>query len=192
MTKKIAAPIHYSDLKECAICHGYSDNGFILKDKSIARFVDKDCYRNVVNEYPIATKTIEIKRTVLNSIVPERSKLLYQVGYLFGCKYQSDSGYRIVISSFHECSNYITTTVYPYNREDIMLIRRKRINENQNLVGMYRTSPSGISDLYNVDLRNRKDLLLDIPYVIIAGSSEIQIRAIDKNFISDEIGIVIN
>lgn len=192
MVKKIASPVQYSDLKECAICHGYSDNGFILKDKSIARFVDKDCYCNVVNEYPIANRTIEIKRSVLNSIVPEKSKPLFQVGYLFGCKDQSGSGYKIVISSFHECSNYNSTTVYPYNREDTMLIRKKRINEKQFLVGMYRTSPSGDANFNNVDIRNLKDFLLDIPYVIIAGSCEIQISAKDKNYINDEIGIVIN
>lgn len=191
MGAKVAMTAHLSEHQECTGCHCYANNGYILRDNSMSRFVCEECYPSLSAEYPLAVKVVEFNRSAIESIVPEGKKPGFHAGYLMGSKKAVAEGCKITVSTFLDSTQSHRGTTSFFNKDDAMRIRRISKSQGITVVGIYRTSPSGSPDFNLLDNKTLDDMLLDIIYVVIGGCSEIQICVKDKSATTDEIGVVI-
>lgn len=192
MSGKIAIITHLSEHQECTSCHCFSENGYILRDSNMARFVCENCYEmNESSDYFLARKIVEIKKNIINQIAPATEKVGFHAGYLMGRRINSDVGYRVVVEKIVDSIQYGKGTVNFFNKEDVINIKKISNSEGLALVGIFRTSPSGTPDFNLLDNKTINDMLMEILYMIIGGNNEIQIAARDKNSQSDEIGVIL-
>jgi hypothetical protein len=192
MSRKVAMVTHLAEHQECSGCHCYAQEGYMLQDSSMSRFICSACYEDVQNQYPLASKVVEIKKEDLAVVVPEGKKPGFQAGYLIGKKEAMGDGYKIQI---HKLLNSVHTgkgTVRFFNNEDVLNIRKISKETGDTMVGLYRTSPSGSPDFNSLDNQLLDELLLDIVYMMIGGNSEIQIAVRDKQCHDGEIGVMLS
>ena len=188
---KIGMPKHLNELRECTCCHGYTQVGYELRDNNVSRFVCDECYQNYSEEYPICENMLQISRSILNKIVPVEKKPSFQVGYLFGKKETVDGIQILVLTDYINCLPSDKGTIVFFSPGDVMTIRRMSKENNCSVIALFRTSPSGSPDFNSLDIKTITDMVNVMPYVIIAGASEIQISVRDKNYPNYEYGVTI-
>lgn len=192
MSRKIAMITHLLEHQECTSCHCFAQNGYILRDNSMARFVCEDCYEiSSSGEYPLAAKTLEIRKSIVDQLVPEGKKPGFHAGYLMGKKENTDVGYRIVVEKLVDSIQAGNGVANFFNKEDVMSLRKISKTESLAIVGLFRTNPSGTPDFSLLDNKTLDDMLMDIVYMIIGGNTEIQIAAKGKHSQVDEIGVIL-
>lgn len=192
MSRKIAMITHLPEHQECTSCHCFAQNGYILRDSSMARFVCEDCYEaNRSGEYPLAAKIVETRKSIVDQLVPEGKKPGFHAGYLMGKRENTDVGYRIVVEKLVDSIQTGKGTANFFTKEDVMSLRKISKTEGLAIVGLFRTSPSGAPDFNLLDNKTLDDMLMDIIYMIIGGNSEIQIAVKDKHSQADEIGVIL-
>lgn len=192
MSRKIAMITHLPEHQECTSCHCFSQNGYILRDSNMARFVCEECYEEIGNEdYSLASKIVEVRKNVIDQLVPDGKKPGFHAGYLMGKKDTTSAGYRIVVEKLIDSVQSGKGTVNFFINEEVMMLRKIFRSEGLAIVGLYRTSPSGSPDFNLLDNKTLDDMLLDIVYMIIGGNSEIQIAVKDKCSQADEIGVIL-
>ena len=177
--------------QECTSCHCFSQNGYILRDSSMARFVCEDCYETSGSrDYPLAAKVVEVGKNAIDQIAPEGKKPGFHAGYLMGKKEVTDAGYKIVVEKWVDSVQTGKGTANFFNKDDVMNLRKISRAGGISIVGLYRTSPSGSPDFNLLDNKTLDDMLMDIIYMIIGGNSEIQIAVKDKHSQLDVIGVI--
>ena len=191
MNSKIAMRVQFPELRECSCCHDYSGSGYILRDSSMSRFVCDECYSRFSHEYIAASKIVEISGNALSKLLPHEGRLGFHAGYLIGRKEAVTNGYRISVVSFLNSTGRGRATASYFCRDDTLRIRKEAIEKGLEVVGIFRTSPSGAGDFNSLDEKTLNDILYDILYVVIGGGSEIQIKARDKSGDEDAIGVLI-
>lgn len=192
MSRKIAMMTRLTEHQECTSCHCFSQNGYILRDSSMARFVCEDCYeKDRSGDYPLAIKIVEIRKGIVDQLAPEGKKPGFHAGYLMGKRQNSNAGYRIVVEKFVDSIQTGKGTANFFTKEDVMGLRKISKTEGLAIVGLFRTSPSGAPDFNLLDNKTLDDMLMDILYMIIGGNSEIQIAVKDKHSQADEIGVIL-
>jgi hypothetical protein len=191
MSGKIAMAAHLPEHQECTSCHCFTRNGYYLRDSSMARLVCGECYSTFGSEYPLADRIVEIRREELEKIAPEGKKPGFHAGYLMGKKETTDTGFRIRVDRFIESVCAGGTGAF-FNKEDALKIRIMSRQSGQSVVGLFRTSPSGSPDFNVLDDKTLDDMLLDIIYLIVGGSNEIQIAVKDKHSRGEEIGVILS
>ena len=98
MSRKIAMITRLPEHQECTSCHCFSQNGYMLRDSSMARFVCEECYETTGRrDYPLAAKVVEVSMNAVEQIAPEGKKPGFHAGYLMGKKEVTDAGYKIVV-----------------------------------------------------------------------------------------------
>lgn len=188
---KTATPKKLSELRECTCCHGYTQSGYELRDDSSSRFVCDECYGRLSREYPLCGAMIEIKREVLSRIAGTERRTGFQAGYLMGKRTEEGGVQRITVT---DCINSLKEgqgTVAFFKPDDVMRIRRLSIEKDCSVVAIFRTNPSGAAEFNSLDSSILSGMVNVLPYVIIAGSSEIQIAARDKNYPGYEYGVTV-
>lgn len=192
MNRKIAMITRLPEHQECTSCHCFSQNGYILRDSNMARFVCEECYETTESrDYPLAQKIVEMSKRAVDKIVPEGKKPGFHAGYLMGKKEVTNTGYKIVVEKFIDSVLTGKGTANFFTKEDVMNLRKISKAEDVSIVGLYRTSPSGLPDFNLLDNKTLDDMLLDVVYMIIGGNSEIQIAVKDKHSQIDEIGVIL-
>ena len=192
MSRKIAMITRLPEHQECTSCHCFSQNGYILRDSSMARFVCEDCYETTFSrDYPLAAKVVELWKNAIDQIAPEGKKPGFHAGYLMGKKEVTDAGYKIIVEKLIDSVQTGKGTANFYTKDDVMNLRKISRAEGVSIVGLYRTSPSGSPDFNLLDNKTLDDMLLDITYMIIGGNSEIQIAVKDRHSQLDEIGVIL-
>ena len=192
MNRKIAMIARLPGHQECTSCHCFSQNGFILRDSSMARFVCEECYETTFSrDYPLAVKVVEVNMNAVEQIAPEGKKPGFHAGYLMGKKEVADTGYKIVVKKMIDSVQAGKGTANFFIKDDVMNLRRISKSEGISVVGLYRTSPSGSPDFNLLDNKTLDDMLMDIIYMIVGGNSEIQIAVRDKHSQVDEIGVIL-
>lgn len=192
MSRKIAMITQLPELQECTNCHCFSQNGYILRDRNMARFVDEECYETTFStDYPLATKVVELDKNAIEQIAPDGKKPGFHAGYLMGKKEVTDTGYKIVVEKLVDSVQTGKGTANFFNKDDVMNLRKISRADGISIVGLYRTSPSGSPDFNLLDNKTLDDMLMDIIYMIIGGNSEIQIAIKDKHSQLDEIGVIL-
>lgn len=191
MSSKIAMAASLTEYQECTSCHRHTGTGYMLRDKSLSRFVCEECYEDLSSEYSLASKVIEIKRSVLKGFFPEGQKFGFHAGYLMGKKETVGNGYKITVVSFIDSIQGNRGTADLFSKDDVHHIRRMSKEQGLAMVGIFRTSPSGVPDFNLLDNKTLEDMLLDIIYMVIGGCSEMQIAIKDKSGDFGEIGVVI-
>ena len=192
MNRKIAMIARLPEHQECTSCHCFSQNGFILRDSSMARFVCEECYETTFSrDYPLAVKVVEVNMNAVEQIAPEGKKPGFHAGYLMGKKEVADTGYKIVVKKMIDSVQAGKGTANFFIKDDVMNLRRISKSEGISVVGLYRTSPSGSPDFNLLDNKTLDDMLMDIIYMIVGGNSEIQIAVRDKHSQVDEIGVIL-
>lgn len=192
MNAKIAMPVHLPELQECTACHCFTDTGYMLRDSSMSRFICEECYdADLAVEYPLARKVVEIDKTALESIVQNGRKPGFHAGYLLGKKLSAgEGGYKLEVSAFLDSIQSGKGTACFFNKDDMLRIRKLSHEKSVSVVGIYRTNPSGSPEFNDLDRKTLADLLLDIVYMVVGGSSEIQVSVKDRSPDADEIGVV--
>lgn len=192
MSRKIAMITRLPEHQECTSCHCFSQNGYILRDSSMARFVCEDCYETSGSrDYPLAAKVVEVGKNAIDQFAPEGKKPGFHAGYLMGKKEVTDVGYKIVVEKLVDSVQTGKGTANFFNKDDVMNLRKISRADSISIVGLYRTSPSGSPDFNLLDNKTLDDMLMDIIYMIIGGNSEIQIAVKDKHSQLDEIGVIL-
>lgn len=192
MSRKIAMITRLPEHQECTSCHCFSQNGYILRDSSMARFVCEDCYETSGSrDYPLAAKVVELEKDVIAQITPDDKKPGFHAGYLMGKKEVTDAGYKIVVEKLVDSVQTGKGTANFFNKDDVMNLRKISRADGSSIVGLYRTNPSGSPDFNLLDNKTLDDMLMDIIYMIIGGNSEIQIAVKDKHSQIDEIGVIL-
>lgn len=192
MSRKIAMITWLPEHQECTSCHCFSQNGYILRDSSMARFVCEDCYETTFSrDYPLAAKVVELWKNAIDQIAPEGKKPGFHAGYLMGKKEVTDAGYKIIVEKLIDSVQTGKGTANFFTKDDVMNLRKISRAEGVSIVGLYRTSPSGSPDFNLLDNKTLDDMLLDIIYMIIGGNSEIQIAVKDRHSQLDEIGVIL-
>ena len=98
MSRKIAMITRLPEHQECTSCHCFSQNGYMLRDSNMARFVCEECYEtNGSRDYPLAAKVVELNMNAIEQIAPEGKKPGFHAGYLMGKKEVTAAGYKIVV-----------------------------------------------------------------------------------------------
>lgn len=178
--------------QECTSCHCFSQNGYMLRDSSMARFVCEECYETTGrSDYPLAAKVVELSMNAIEQIAPEGKKPGFHAGYLMGKKEATDAGYKIVVEKMIDSVQAGKGTANFFTKDDVMNLRKISRAEGIAIVGLYRTSPSGSPDFNLLDNKTLDDMLMDIIYMIVGGNSEIQIAVKDKHSQIDEIGVIL-
>lgn len=192
MSRKIAMITRLPEHQECTSCHCFSQNGYILRDSSMARFVCEECYETTFcRDYPLAPKVVELGKNAIEQIAPDGKKPGFHAGYLMGKKEVTDTGYLIVVEKLIDSVQAGKGTANFFTKDDVMYLRKISKTEGVSIVGLYRTSPSGSPDFNLLDNKTLDDMLMDIIYMIIGGNSEIQIAIKDKHSQIDEIGVIL-
>ena len=191
MNRKVAMPKTLPELPGCTGCHGYTQNGYELRDNNVSRFVCEDCYRNLSSEYSLCGVMIEIRREVLSKIAPNDRKPTFQAGYLLGKKETVDNVQKVVVVEHFNSLQSGKGTVVFFSPADVMRVRKIAKEKNCVVVGLFRTNPSGSPDFNALDNKTLSDMVSVMPYVIIGGTSEIQISARDKNYPAYEYGVTV-
>lgn len=192
MSGKIAMIAHLPEHQGCTSCSCFSQNGYILRDSNMSRFVCEDCYEsNWRRDYVLAAKIVEIRKNTVDQLIPEGKKTGFHAGYLMGKKETTDAGYRIIVEKLIDSIQSRKGTAHFFSNEDVMSIRKISKTQELTIVGLFRTSPSGSPDFNLLDNKTLDDMLFDIIYMIIGGSSEIQIAVKDKHSQIDEIGVIL-
>lgn len=192
MSRKIAMITRLPEHQECTSCHCFSQNGYILRDSSMARFVCEDCYETSGSrDYPLAAKVVELGKDAIDQITPDDKKPGFHAGYLMGKKEVTDAGYKIVVEKLVDSVQTGKGTANFFNKDDVMNLRKISRADGSSIVGLYRTNPSGSPDFNLLDNKTLDDMLMDIIYMIIGGNSEIQIAVKDKHSQIDEIGVIL-
>ena len=192
MSRKIAMITRLPEHQECTSCHCFSQNGYILRDSSMARFVCEDCYETSGSrDYPLAAKVVEVGKNAIDQIAPEGKKPGFHAGYRMGKKEVTDAGYKIVVEKWVDSVQTGKGTANFFNKDDVMNLRKISRAGGISIVGLYRTSPSGSPDFNLLDNKTLDDMLMDIIYMIVGGNSEIQIAVKDKHSQVDEIGVIL-
>ena len=180
MSRKIAMITRLPEHQECTSCHCFSQNGYMLRDSSMARFVCEECYETTGRrDYPLAAKVVEVSMNAVEQIAPEGKKPGFHAGYKIVVKKMIDS-----VQAGRGTANFFT-------KDDVMNLRKISRAEGIVIVGLYRTSPSGSPDFNLLDNKTLDDMLMDIIYMIVGGNSEIQIAVKDKHSQIDEIGVIL-
>lgn len=192
MSRKIAMITRLPEHQECTSCHCFSQNGYILRDSSMARFVCEDCYETSGSrDYLLAAKVVEVGKNTIDQLTSEGKKPGFHAGYLMGKKEVTDAGYKIVVEKLVDSVQTGKGTANFFNKDDVMNLRKISRADGISIVGLYRTSPSGSPDFNLLDNKTLDDMLMDIIYMIIGGNSEIQIAVKDKHSQLDEIGVIL-
>lgn len=192
MSRKIAMITRLPEHQECTSCHCFSQNGYILRDSNMARFVCEECYEETYSrDYPLAVKVVEVNSNAIEQIAPEGRKPGFHAGYLMGKRENTDAGYKIVVEKMIDSVQAGKGTANFFTKDDVMNLRKISKAEGIAIVGLYRTSPSGSPDYNLLDNKTLDDMLMDIIYMIVGGNSEIQIAVKDKQSHIDEIGVIL-
>lgn len=192
MSKKIAMITRLPEHQECTSCHCFSQNGYILRDSHMTRFVCEECYETTYSrDYSLAAKIVEMNKNAISQIAPEGKKPGFHAGYLMGKKAVTDSGYKIMVEKLIDNVHAGKGTANFFTKDDVMSLRKVSKAEGLSIVGLYRTSPSGSPDFNLLDNKTLYDMLMDIVYMIIGGNSEIQIAVKDRHSQIDEIGVIL-
>lgn len=191
MSTKIAMQAGLNAPQECTGCHCHANQGYMIRNESLTRFVCEDCYQELAQEYPISKFTVSINRDVLVTLLGEESRPSFKAGYLLGKREGEDSGYTVTVTDCIESAHPGRGTIDFFNAEDVRKIREKAKQSDLSLVGIFRTSPSGSPDFHLLDNKTIESLLFEVVYVVIGAISEVQIAARDKHHSTEEIGIVI-
>ena len=76
MSRKIAMITRLPEHQECTSCHCFSQNGYMLRDSSMARFVCEECYETTGrSDYPLAAKVVELSMNAIEQIVRKAKSL---------------------------------------------------------------------------------------------------------------------
>ncbi len=191
MSTKIAMQARLTEPQECTGCHCHANQGYMIRNDSLARFVCEDCYQELNQEYPISNFTVSINRDVLVKLLSEEPKFSFKAGYFLGKREGDATGYAVTITECIESTHPGRGTVDFFNAEDVRKIREKAKQSDLTLVGIFRTSPSGSPDFHVLDNKTIEDMLFDVVYVVIGAISEVQIAARDKHHSTEEIGVAI-
>ena len=191
MREKLAVPALPQESQECAVCHCFTQEGYTLRDRQTVRFVCAECYENVRAEYPPADRIVcldgaELKRTLFSDGRPG-----FRTGYLMGKKESTESGYCITVSSLLESTSSGGGAARFFNKEDVLKIHKHSRETGDAVVGIFRTSPSGIPEFNSLDEKILDDMLVDAVYLIAGGASELQTAAEDRQNRNGEIGVVL-
>ena len=181
MSMLYAIPAHFAELKECTSCHGYTGDGYVLKSKNAARIICMECYTGRLDaEYPLTSRYAEILRTDLEELLPQNRKLGFRTGYFIGDKIIKNKTTRYVVkkvvSNIHENKG----NVQYFSLGDVLKIRTVAKEINGKVIGIFRTNPGGTVNFNAMDNNLISDIVMDIFYMVIGGTSEIQILARDK------------
>ena len=188
---KIAMPKSVAELRECTGCHGYTQNGYELRDHTISRFACEECYRDVKEEYPLCKEMIEIRQSVLSQIVQGDRKPVFLAGYLLGRKETAEGVRKIIVTEYINGLKSHRGTVVFFAPEDVRKIRSVSKEKNCAVVALFRTNPSGSPDFNELDCSVIGDMVSTMPYVVIGGTSEIQISVRDKHYPDYEYGVTV-
>ena len=165
MSRKIAMITRLPEHQECTSCHCFSQNGYMLRDSSMARFVCQECYETTGSrDYPLAAKVVEVSMNAVEQIAPEGKKPGFHAGYLMGKKEVTDTGYKIVVDKMIDSVQAGKGTANFFTKDDVMNLRKISRAEGVAIVGLYRTSPSGSPDFNLLDNKTLDDMLMDIIY----------------------------
>lgn len=191
MSKKYATAKHCTTAEECTGCSGYAQNGYIIRDENSARFVCENCYEALANEYPVISAVVEIDKNVLSNVVKEGEKVMFTAGYLLGSKELFNGGFKINVNHLLECDRGTNGTAALFAPGDVIRLMKFKAEHSCQLVGVFRTNPSGMPEFNSLDDKTVKEMGNDIIYAVIAGDKDMQIAIKDKAHGADEIGVVI-
>ena len=191
--EKKAVPVKLQEMRECAKCHCFSQEGYLLRDSQTARFVCAECYGEAREEYPVAQKVVELKRTALEALLSRNDRPGFHAGYLLGKKEirEDGEGFYIQASSILESSCLRGIACF-FNQEDLRQIRKAIRERELSLVGIFRTCPGGIPEYNALDQKLLDDLNFDLIYLLIGGCSEIQVSVKDRQNRGREIGVILS
>ena len=190
MREKIAMPVREQESRECAVCHCFTQEGCILRDSQMVRFVCGECYESLKEEYPLSKRVVRLDRAELKRTLFPENRPGFHAGYLMGKRETADDGFCISVSSFLESVSPGRGTAHFFNQEDVLKIRSFSRETGTSVVGIFRTSPSGVPDFNSLDEKILDDLLLDIVYLITGGVSEIQTAVKYRPNREEEIGVI--
>lgn len=133
MSRKIAMITRLPEHQECTSCHCFSQNGYMLRDSSMARFVCEECYETTGrSDYPLAAKVVELSMNAIEQIAPEGKKPGFHAGYLMGKKEATDAGYKIVVEKMIDSVQAGKGTANFFTKDDVMNLRK--ISEQKELL----------------------------------------------------------
>ncbi len=187
---KTAIPKPLNEMKECTACHSFTAYGFELRDSNASRFVCEECFGRLRGEYSICRKMLEINTSVLSRIAPDAKPPSFQAGYLFGHRADIGGVERIVVTHHLNCLQPNRGTVSFFSYDDAVKIRRFCRENSCTVVAVYRTNPSGLPVFNSLDEKTAADMS-NMPYVIIAGTTEMQIAIRDKHYPDYEYGVIV-
>ena len=125
MSRKIAMITRLPEHQECTSCHCFSQNGYMLRDSSMARFVCEECYETTGRrDYPLAAKVVEVSMNAVEQIAPEGKKPGFHAGYLMGKKEVTDAGYKIVVKKMIDSVQAGRGTANFFTKDDVMNLRK--------------------------------------------------------------------
>ena len=188
---KIGTPKQLRELNECTSCHGYTKTGYELRDNNVSRFVCDECYHEYANDYPICKNMLEINHNVLEKIVPNEKKPIFQAGYFLGTREQTSGIEKLTVTEHLSCLPLDKGSATFFSPDDVMKIRKITKEKGYTVIALYRTNPSGSPVFNALDTKTISDMINVMPYVIVGGSSEIQIAVRDKNYPAYEYGVTI-
>lgn len=84
MSRRIAMITRLPEHQECTFCHCFSQNGYMLRDSNMARFVCEECYKTSGNrDYPLAAKIVELSTNAIEQIAPEGENQAFMLAILW-------------------------------------------------------------------------------------------------------------
>lgn len=188
---KYAIAKHCTLAEECTACNGYAQDGYMIHDENSARFVCEECYEALKNEYPVLSSVVEIEKSALSGIVKDGEKVMFTAGYLLGSREIFNGGFKVTVKHVLECDRGEKGTAMLFSTADVVRLMRFRAEHACQLVGVFRTNPSGDPSFNSLDNKIVSDMTGDNIYAVIAGNKEMQVAVKDKNHGENEIGVVL-